>query len=259
MVASVDGTILERVPNPAPLKQALKTLRRLQRRLARSKLVSPDGSNRQTELRSLISHAHADVAAVRRDAMHKLTTRLAKTHGVVVVEDLNVQGMMRKTGLPGGRARRRGLADAALGEFRRQMAYKCDWYGSDLIVADRWFPSSQTCHVCHHRQKIGWAAAWTCGGCGSVHDRDDNAAVNLAQYEPDPKGGWVLAGPQQSCGCGVCSPGERTERLRDNKTDPAPTTPAGVGQATRPGRAAVPLMREEQSLVQPREGCLNHV
>ena len=191
VVASSDGTIIERVPNPAPLKQAQasKALRRLQRKLARSRLANPDGSNRQTELRSMISQAHADVAAVRRDAMHKLTTRLAKTHGVIVIEDLNVEGMTKKSRIPGGKARRRALADAALGEFRRQMTYKCEWYGSELVVASRWFPSSQMCHVCHHRQKIKWAATWTCDGCGSVHDRDDNAAINLAQYEPDPKGG----------------------------------------------------------------------
>ena len=107
------------------------------------------------------------------------------------------------------------------------MAYKCEWYGSELIVADRWFPSSQTCHACRHRQKIKWAAMWTCDGCGSVHDRDDNAAINLAQYEPDPKGGWVLSGPQSGCGCGVCPPGGRTERLRGDETDSIPTTPAG--------------------------------
>ena len=255
VVASVDGTILERVPNPAALKEALKTLRRLQRKLARSRRVNPDGSNRQTELRLLISQTHADVAAVRRDAMHKLTTRLAKTHGVIVIEDLNVKGMMKKSGLPGGKTRRRALNDAALGEFRRQLTYKTKWYGSELIVADRWFPSSQTCHVCHHRQKIKWAAKWTCGECGSVHDRDDNAAVNLARYEPDQKGGWVQEGPRQSCCCGVCSPGERTERLRDDKTDPAPTTPTRVGQVTRPGCAAVSLMREEQSLFNPARGA----
>ena len=259
VVASSDGTILERVPNPAPLEQALKALRRLQRKLARSRLANPGGSNRQTELNSLISQTHAGVAAIRRDAMHKLTTRLAKTHGVIVIENLNVKGMMKKSKIPGGKARRRALADAALGEFRRQMTYKCKWYGSELIVADRWFPSSQTCHACHHRQKIKWAATWTCGGCGSVHDRDDNAAINLAQYEPDQKGGWVLAGPQPSCGCGVCPPGERTERLRDNETDPIPTAPSGAGQMAQPSCTAAPLMREEQSLVQPREGCLVHV
>ena len=255
VVASSDGTILERVPNPAPLKQALKTLRRMQRRLARSRLANPGGSNRQTELHSLISQAHASVAAIRRDAMHKLTTRLAKTHGVIVIEDLNVKGMMKKSKIHGGKARRRALADAALGEFRRQMTYKCEWYGSELIVADRWFPSSQTCHACHHRQKIKWAVTWTCDRCESVHDRDDNAAINLAQYEPDPKGGWVLAGPQQSCGCGVCSPGERTERLRGNKTDPTPTVPSRAGQMAQPSCTAAPPIREGRTLVQPREGC----
>ena len=66
-------------------------------------MVNPDGSNRQSALRLLISRTHGDVAAVRRDAMHKLTTRLAKTHGVIVIEDLNVKGMMKKSGLVGGR------------------------------------------------------------------------------------------------------------------------------------------------------------
>ena len=74
--------------------------------------------------------------------MHKLTTRLAKTHGTIVIEDLHVKGMLRKAGGCGGRRRRREMADAALGEFRRQITYKCGWYGSTLILADRWFPSS---------------------------------------------------------------------------------------------------------------------
>ena len=64
------------------------------------------------------------------------------------------------------------------------MTYKCEWYGSELIVADRWFPSSQTCHACHHRQKIKWAATWTCDGCESVHDRDDNAAITWPSMNP---------------------------------------------------------------------------
>jgi putative transposase len=77
--------------------------------------------------------------------LHVLTTRLAKTHGRVVVEGLDAAGMLRQKGLPGARARRRGLSDAALGTLRRHLSYKAGWYGSQLVVADRWFPSSKTC------------------------------------------------------------------------------------------------------------------
>ena len=158
--------------------------------------------------------------------MHKLTTPLtinlsAKTHGTVVVENLNVKGMLTGRGA-GGHARRQALADAALGEFRRLMMYKCDWYGSTLILADRWFPSSQICHVCSHRQKLSSAELWTCDRCGSIHDRDVNAAINLARYVPDPDKGWILEGAQQSCGCAGCSH-ERLKRLRDVKTNTRPT------------------------------------
>lgn len=79
-----------------------------------------------------------------------------------MVEGLDAAGMLRQMGLPGARARRRGLSDAALGTPRRHLSYKTVWYGSQLVVADRWFPSSKTCHACGHVQDIGWAEHWTC-------------------------------------------------------------------------------------------------
>ena len=88
VIAAADGTILERIKPPQAFKAALKTLRKLQRRYARSRRANPDGSNRQRALSKQISQAHADVTAKRRDFMHKLTTRLAKTHGTIVIEDL---------------------------------------------------------------------------------------------------------------------------------------------------------------------------
>ncbi len=91
--------------------------------------------------------------------------------------------MLRQKGLPGARARRRGLSDAALGTPRRHLSYKTGWYGSQLVVADRWFPSSKTCHLCKHVQDIGWAEHWQCESCAVLHQRDDNAAVNLARWE----------------------------------------------------------------------------
>jgi len=91
--------------------------------------------------------------------------------------------MLRQKGLPGARARRRGHSDAALGTPRRHLSYKTGWYGSQLVVADRWFPSSKTCHLCRHVQDIGWDEHWQCDVCSARHQRDDNASINLARYE----------------------------------------------------------------------------
>jgi putative transposase len=172
--------VLEQVPNPRPLDTALRELRQLSR--ARSRCTN--GSRQYRERTKEISRLHRRVNDVRTHHLHVLTTRLAKTHGRIVVEGLDAAGMVRQKGLSGARARRRGLSDAALGTPRRHLSYKAGWYGSQLVVADRWFPSSKTCHVCGHLQDIGWAEHWTCDECGTAaHQRDDNAAINLARYE----------------------------------------------------------------------------
>jgi IS605 OrfB family transposase len=109
--------------------------------------------------------------------MHKLTTSLASEHGIVVVEQLNMAGMLRNRRLA------RALADAGLAELRRQLGYKTSWYGSRLVIADRFYPSSKTCSAC------GWVKAkltlaertFTCEACGLRIDRDLNAARNLAK------------------------------------------------------------------------------
>jgi putative transposase len=204
-VASAEGAVLERVPNPRPLDAALKELRHVSR--ARSRCVK--GSRQYRERTTEMSRLHRRVNDVRVHHVHVLTTRLAKTHGRIVVEGLDAAGMLRQKGLPGARARRRGLSDAALGTPRRHLSYKTAWYGSQLVVADRWFPSSKTCHACGHVQDIGWAEHWTCdrtgGGCGATHQRDDCAAINLARYEePDsvvgPVGAAVKRGADRKTG-----------------------------------------------------------
>ncbi|EID13608.1 putative transposase [Mycobacterium xenopi RIVM700367] len=178
-VATVDGTVIEQVENPRPLDAALRELRHVCR--ARSRCTK--GSRRYRERTTEMSRLHRRVNDVRTHHLHVLTTRLAKTHGRIVVEGLDAAGMLRQKGLPGARARRRGLSDAALGAQRRQLSYKTRWYGSHLVVADRWFPSSKTCHLCRHLQDIGWDEHWVCDACTARHQRDDNAAVNLARYE----------------------------------------------------------------------------
>ncbi|MDA8068353.1 MAG: IS607 family element RNA-guided endonuclease TnpB, partial [Actinomycetota bacterium] len=178
-VADRDGRVLERIPNPRPLDAALKELRHLGRERSRR----TRGSRGYAQTQRQLTRLNRRVADIRAHHIHVLTTRLAKTHGVIVVEGLNAAGMLRQKGLSGACARRRGLADAALAEPRRQLRYKTGWYGSTLVEADRFFPSSQICHQCSHRQTIGWAEHWICQRCGTGHQRDDNAAINLARYE----------------------------------------------------------------------------
>jgi putative transposase len=110
--------------------------------------------------------------------IHKATTDLAKTHGQVVIEDLDVKQLTR-----GLHSHRRAWIDASAGELRRQIAYKARWYGCQLWVADRWYPSSKTCSHCRLVNTSLTMAdrIWTCTGCGEEHDRDENAGVNLAR------------------------------------------------------------------------------
>ncbi len=170
--------VIGELANPRALEHRLKELRRLQRQRARR----TRGSRHYQETANKITRLHAEVAHLRHHTVHVFTTHLAKTHGVVVVEGLDAASLLQQKGLPGARARRRGLADAALGEIRRQLRYKCPWYGSTLIEVDRFFPSSKTCHQCGHVQDNGWSEHWTCDGCSSAHQRDDNAAINLARW-----------------------------------------------------------------------------
>jgi putative transposase len=227
-VANSRGEVIERVPNPRPLEAALRELRHLSRERSRR----TRGSRRYRETQLKITRLQRRFASIRGHHIHALTTRLAKTHGEIVVEGLDAAGMLRQKGLAGARARRRGLSDSALAETRRQLAYKTGWYGSRLVVADRWYPSSRTCGACGHVQDIGWGEHWTCTGCGASHQRDDNAAVNLARYEGHRPGDSAL-GPV----------GAAVKRRADRKTRPGR---AGGDEARKgPGR---------QTGKQPRDG-----
>jgi putative transposase len=228
-VASSSGRVIERVPNPRPLETALRELRRLCRERSRR----TRGSARYAGTSRKIARLQRRAADIRGHHVHVLTTRLAKTHGEIVVEGLDAAGMLRQKGLPGARARRRGLSDSALGEARRQLAYKAGWYGSRLVVAGRWYPSSKICHACKGVQEIGWAEHWTCEKCGARHQRDDNAAVNLARYEDTSLPGDSAVGPV----------GAAVKRRADRKTGPRP---AG-GDEARKGRSRT-------AAEQPRDG-----
>jgi putative transposase len=178
-VANECGEVIERVANPRPLEAALKKLRQVSP--TRSRCTKD--SRRYRERTVQITRLHRRINDVRTHHLHVLTTRLAKTHGRIVVEGLDAAGMLRQKGLAGSRARRRGLSDAALGTPRRHLSYKMGWYGAQLVVADRWFPSSKSCHLGGHVQDIGWDEHWQCDRCSASHQRDDNASINLARYE----------------------------------------------------------------------------
>jgi putative transposase len=161
------------VPNPRALEHSLCKLRRLNRQLARRR----PGSKRRTRTRRRMARVHARAANIRRDALHKLTSALATEHGTVVVEHLNVAGMVHNRRLA------RAVTDVGMGELRRLLGYKSRWYGATLLVADPFYPSSKTCSGC------GWVKAklalaertFHCEACGLVGDRDFNAARNLAK------------------------------------------------------------------------------
>ena len=230
-VANRDGEVIERVENPRALDRSLSRLRRLHR--ARSRCTP--GSVRYRRRTGAISALNARISNQRADAIHNLTTGLAKTHGTVVVESLNVAGMLRQKNMPGARRRRRDLADASMAEIRRQLEYKCCWYGSEVVEADTYFPSSRLCHVCSVRNEPGWEQRWTCSGCGSRHDRDQNAAINLARHSEGDAG--TVGAPDRRGAERRTRRGEqlvmkrrRRVRASEERTDPAHANPMRVAR-----------------------------
>ncbi len=162
------------------LQQAQARLKLANQRYSRTKR---DSAGRKEAARRL-GKMHARVAHLRRNLLHQITTDLARGYTSITVEDLNAAGMLANRRLA------RVVSDAAFGEFRRQLACKAAWYGTQLVVADRWFPSSKTCSGCGaiHADLALSDRVYSCSACGLVLDRDVNAAVNLARYTaPPPK------------------------------------------------------------------------
>ena len=165
-----DGT---RIENPHALKRDLRKIKRLQRVVSRRQKGS---ANREKAVRQL-ARAHLRVANVRKDALHQVTSWLARTKSAVVLEDLNVSGMVKNHHLA------QAILDVGFSEFRRQMVYKGQWYGCQVMLADRFYPSSKRCSQCGHIQATLDLSerVYICDHCGLVIDRDLNAAINLEQ------------------------------------------------------------------------------
>jgi putative transposase len=160
----------EKIANPRHERRDRVRLARAQRALSRKQKGS---NNRQRAVRKL-ARVHARIADRRRDVLHQLGTRLVRENQTVVIEDLAVANMLANHRVA------RAISDAAWSQLRAMLTYKCRWYGRELVVLDRWVPSSKTCSVCGAvRDELPLnIREWRCG-CGAVHDRDVNAARNI--------------------------------------------------------------------------------
>ena len=168
LVVTSEGEVID---NIRPLAKALKRLAKAQRVLARRQ----KGSVRRGKARMKVARVHQRVANIRKDHLHKLTTRICRENQTVVIEDLAPGNMVKN------RCLARSISDAGFGELRRQLTYKAPIWGTRLVVAARWFPSSKLCSACGHKLEVLPLSVrdWTCPICGASHDRDLNAAINL--------------------------------------------------------------------------------
>jgi putative transposase len=161
----------EKIANPKHERRDRQRLANAQRALARKQ----KGSANREKARRKAARVHARIADRRRDFLHKLTTRLVRENQAVVIEDLSVRNMVRNHSLA------RAISDAAWCDLRSMLEYKCDWYGRELVIIDRWYPSSKTCSACGHLASSMPLSVreWDCANCGTRHDRDINAAKNI--------------------------------------------------------------------------------
>lgn len=194
----------EKVTNPRHERKDRERLARARRELARKQ----KGSKNWEKARVKVARIHVGITDRRRDHLHKLTTRLVRENQAIAIEDLAVRTMVKNKNLA------RAISDASWSELRAMVEYKCAWYGRELVVVDRWFPSSKLCSGCGAlRESLPLdVREWACA-CGRIHDRDVNAAKNILAA------GLAVA----ACGGGVrpqrSSPGGRSSAKQE--THPA--------------------------------------
>ena len=160
--------------NPKFLEKGQKRLKKLQRMFARTQ----NKSNRHEALKLKVARCHRVIANRRNDFLHKLSTMLVRQYDTMCLEDLNVDGMMKNKHLSNS------IQSAAWSEFVRQLKYKSDWYGKNVLFIGRFEPSSKTCSKCGYVKSDLQLSEreWVCPKCGEKHDRDVNAAINIRDF-----------------------------------------------------------------------------
>ncbi len=164
----------EIIKNPKYLEKSTRRLAVLQRRLAKKK----KGSKRRQKAKLAVAKCHYRVTCQRKDYLHKVSTKIIRENQTIILEDLNVEGMLKNHCLA------KSISSASWSEFTRQLEYKANWYGKNIIYIGRFEPSSKLCSSC------GWKnnelklsdRVWKCQECGSEHDRDINAAINIKKF-----------------------------------------------------------------------------
>jgi len=218
--ATPDGEQVLHVENPRHLVTAEKQLAHAQRIASRrqgpKKGVAP--SNRWKKANRRVQQVRAHVANSRKNLIHETTSMLAKNYDVIVVEDLNIAGMLKN------RALAKHISDASWGEFSRQLEYKTKWYGSTLAKVDRFYPSSKTCSSCGTaKAKLSLTTrTYACEHCGHTVDRDLNAAINLARQ--GPAGASSVAGRR-----GEVRPKHQERGVKAHPDEASTETPTLVG------------------------------
>jgi putative transposase len=192
----------EHIENPKPLRKAQNRLRRAHRKLSRRQ----KGSQNRSKQRRVVAKNHRRIRNIRHDVLHKLTTRLCRENQAVVIEDLNVSGMVKNRRLA------QAISDASFGSFRQFLTYKAKLYGNRLVVAGRFYPSSKTCSACGQvkAELLLSARVFSCS-CGLRLDRDVNAARNLERLGRATPEGTPVEMPR-----GVVEAGTKPCPLVDN-------------------------------------------
>ncbi len=176
MMVLSDGTVYE---NPKALRRGMKSLKRSQRSLTRK----VKGSSNRKKQQMKVARKHFRVSCIRKNAIHQATSEIVKKYDKIVIETLKPRNMVKNRKLA------QAISDVSFGEIARQLAYKAQWAGKELVKADQWFASSKICSCCGNKKEVLKLSEriYKCESCGLEIDRDLNAAKNLASYSPTSK------------------------------------------------------------------------